>query len=117
MNGCGKSKHACATVKNQRQNVDIDNRTKHLFSYGFIIRVIWRLAAATARFAIISLIWVVISGVVEVIFIGSAVYIWSVTISVYVGMKAAPPTGTNGIKQQSQHANSGIVFSRLSVRT
>ena len=47
-------------IQTDNSNADIpDIRQTYIYlSYGFIIRVIWRLAAVTARFVIISLVWV-----------------------------------------------------------
>ena len=65
-----------------------DKKKKDYFlSYGFIIRVIWRLAAVTSRFVIISLIWVVLGGAIEVGFIAIVVYIWLGGILMYSGTK------------------------------
>ena len=61
------------------------NETKEYYiSHGFIIRVIWRLSAVISRFVIISLIWVVLGGAIEIGFICCAVYVWSVALLLYL---------------------------------
>ena len=67
-------------------------KKEYYLSYGYIIRVIWRLSAVIARFTILSLIWVVIGGAIEIVFIATAIYLWSIMILMYSGIKATMHT-------------------------
>eukprot|EP01084_Bolivina_argentea_P231815 390835_1 len=74
-------------VKN-RYNMDkfvskISYRGYHI-SYGYIIRVIWRLSAVGARFVIFALIWVVLGGAFEIIYIPGMVIFWYLLLFFYV---------------------------------
>eukprot|EP01084_Bolivina_argentea_P186340 321225_1 len=55
----------------------------HNVSYGYIIRVVWRLAAVTARFVIFALIWVVLGGAFEIVLVPSMVLLWYIAIFFY----------------------------------
>ena len=52
-------------------------------SYGFIIRMIWRLSAVSARFVIFALIWVVLGGAFEIIYIPVMVIFWYLALFFY----------------------------------
>eukprot|EP01084_Bolivina_argentea_P314164 544141_1 len=49
-------------------------------SYAYIIRVIWRLMAVTARVVIFALIWVVIGGALLIIIVPMAMLVWYVLV-------------------------------------
>jgi len=53
-------------------------------SFGYIIRVIWRLSAVGARFVIFALIWVVLGGAFEIIFVPVMVVFWYLLLFCYV---------------------------------
>ena len=59
----------------------------YFLSLGFVIRVIWRLFAVTARFAIISLIWVVLGGAFEIVLLPSMCILWYILLCVFVSYK------------------------------
>eukprot|EP01084_Bolivina_argentea_P052488 96430_1 len=49
-------------------------------SYGYLIRVLWRLSAVTARFAILALLWVVMGGAFVIVIIPAMVVIWYILV-------------------------------------
>eukprot|EP01083_Nonionella_stella_P102687 292297_1 len=52
----------------------------HYISYGYIIRMVWRLSAVTARFVIFALIWVTLGGAFEIIMIPIMMLVWYIAI-------------------------------------
>eukprot|EP01084_Bolivina_argentea_P231814 390825_1 len=56
---------------------------KYNVSYGYIIRMLWRLAAVSARFVIFALIWVVLGGAFEIVFVPIMIVLWWLLLFVY----------------------------------
>eukprot|EP01083_Nonionella_stella_P035421 96644_1 len=52
----------------------------HYISYGYLIRMVWRLSAVTARFVIFALIWVCLGGAFEIIMIPIMMLVWYIAI-------------------------------------
>eukprot|EP01083_Nonionella_stella_P102688 292298_1 len=52
----------------------------HYISYGYIIRMVWRLSAVTARFVIFAMIWVVLGGAFEIVMIPTMMLVWYIAI-------------------------------------
>eukprot|EP01083_Nonionella_stella_P048656 129952_1 len=55
----------------------------YYISYGYVIRMIWRLSAVSARFVIFALIWVVLGGAFEVIMIPTMMVLWYIALFTY----------------------------------
>ena len=58
-------------------------RKVYFVSFGYVIRVLWRLSAVSSRFIIFSLIWAVMGGAFEVIIDGMMIVLWYVIIAGY----------------------------------
>eukprot|EP01084_Bolivina_argentea_P172222 298342_1 len=56
---------------------------KYYVSLGYIIRVVWRLAAVISRFVIFALIWVALGGAFEIILVPMMVLVWYISIFCY----------------------------------
>eukprot|EP01084_Bolivina_argentea_P172221 298338_1 len=56
---------------------------KYYVSWGYIIRVMWRLAAVISRFVIFALIWVALGGAFEIILVPMMVLVWYISIFCY----------------------------------
>ena len=79
----------------------------YLCSIGYMVRVFWRLCAVTSRFAIFSLIWVVIGGAFEIIILCTMIIVWYLMVLLYananfsnkVSYKRCSWIGCHGLKK------------------
>lgn len=84
---CLHNKCTCSMCQSylakQKLKKDYNCKNHYFISYGYLIRVIWRIAAVCCRFIIISLIWAVLGGWFEIILCSVMICIWYALNALY----------------------------------